>query len=681
MIAWKSWYVVMSRIEDYSKWIIDKTVRYYGSAARDHKDSFIRTYSEEELDSLFADERLEDSRYYYILELLGGESASEVLLAFHLAVAVYLYPDFAGMVAQQSGGVSLRLAMEIGKKAGQDNVKTYSELYEGFIELSKLLKVDAGSKNFIDARLSADETLIIYLEGNTMIPEKLEGIATLYPLMEESTKLYGMDAVRNELSALFKYRSETEDSFFIQISGVYGSGRRTLVKAAADKQDLGVVFFDYLKVRSLSREEKEKLLWYALREAILYDAALCIYGIEADERGDTSREIVKWMESILELDDIQVVFCTDENIELAPSTDRAVERLDLSIDDMSERIEVWKGYSEEFGYNIDCEYYASKYILPPGQLKKMFMALKRKNVGNDIFERKLYESGLEVIKKPEYGNILSTKSDAKLESLKLPEEQKTKIFEICDYIKNGYQVFEKWQMSKTVKYGKGMTALFIGRPGTGKTMAAECIAGSLGLPLYHVNLSQILDKYIGETEKKLDKIFEYAQVSNVLLFFDEADALFGKRSEVKDARDKYANAEVSYILARVERFSGAAILATNLMENIDEAFMRRMRFVVNFPIPDKAIRAEIWRSSFPEATPTEDLDIDYIADKCELAGGHIKNIVIKSVFLAAARKRKVTMLDIMESIRDEYNKLGKNINISEFFPEYAHYVKQHSIFK
>ncbi|MCR5777193.1 MAG: ATP-binding protein [Lachnospiraceae bacterium] len=226
-----------------------------------------------------------------------------------------------------------------------------------------------------------------------------------------------------------------------------------------------------------------------------------------------------------------------------------------------------------------------------------------------------------------------------------------------------------------------MTALFIGRPGTGKTMAAECIAGSLGLPLYHVNLSQILDKYIGETEKKLDKIFEYAQVSNVLLFFDEADALFGKRSEVKDARDKYANAEVSYILARVERFSGAAILATNLMENIDEAFMRRMRFVVNFPIPDKAIRAEIWRSSFPEATPTEDLDIDYIADKCELAGGHIKNIVIKSVFLAAARKRKVTMLDIMESIRDEYNKLGKNINISEFFPEYAHYVKQHSIFK
>ena len=143
-----------------------------------------------------------------------------------------------------------------------------------------------------------------------------------------------------------------------------------------------------------------------------------------------------------------------------------------------------------------------------------------------------------------------------------------------------------------------MTALFTGMPGTGKTMAAECIAGELGIPLYKVDLSQIVDKYIGETEKKLEKVFRYAQSANVILFFDEADALFGKRSEVKDSKDKYANTEVSYILQRIEQYDGMVILASNFIRNIDEAFMRRMKYVVEFEMPGSGIRKEIWKRSY-----------------------------------------------------------------------------------
>jgi SpoVK/Ycf46/Vps4 family AAA+-type ATPase len=216
-----------------------------------------------------------------------------------------------------------------------------------------------------------------------------------------------------------------------------------------------------------------------------------------------------------------------------------------------------------------------------------------------------------------------------------------------------------------------MTALFAGTPGTGKTMAAGCIANELGLPLYRVDLSQVVDKYIGETEKKLEAVFKYAQSANVVLFFDEADALFGKRSEVKDAKDKYANTEVAFILQRIEQYSGMVILATNFINNIDEAFMRRMKYVVEFQMPEAAVRERIWRGSFSERVPQLDLDYEFLAEKIELSGGHIKNIVLNAAFLAAKDNSPVTMRHIIYCVQNEFIKLGKSVT-ADFFGEYAY---------
>lgn len=166
-------------------------------------------------------------------------------------------------------------------------------------------------------------------------------------------------------------------------------------------------------------------------------------------------------------------------------------------------------------------------------------------------------------------------------------------------------MYDEWNLESRYSYGKNVSALFYGPPGTGKTMAVHVIANMLNLPLYRIDLSQVVDKYIGETEKRLEEIFNAAEKNNTVLFFDEADAIFGKRSDVHEAKDKYANTEVSYILQRIEQYDGIVILATNYRKNIDEAFMRRIRYVVEFSLPDARLRKELWKSSFSDEIPTE----------------------------------------------------------------------------
>ena len=184
-------------------------------------------------------------------------------------------------------------------------------------------------------------------------------------------------------------------------------------------------------------------------------------------------------------------------------------------------------------------------------------------------------------------------------------------------------------------------------------MAAGCIANEVSLPLYKINLSQVVDKYIGETEKKLEVVFKYAQDTNSILFFDEADALFSKRSEVKDAKDKYANTEVSYILQRLEQHDGIVILATNFLNNIDEAFMRRMKYVIQFQIPDYDTRLAIWKSVFRKDTPIGNVNFEYLAKKIELSGGYIKNIALNAAFYASQEADRITMKHILACAENE----------------------------
>lgn len=248
-----------------------------------------------------------------------------------------------------------------------------------------------------------------------------------------------------------------------------------------------------------------------------------------------------------------------------------------------------------------------------------------------------------------------------LNDIILPEEQKTQLREICDRAIYRSTVLEKWGFDCHLSLGKGLNVLFSGQPGTGKTMAAEAIANELQLDLYKIDLSQIVSKYIGETEKNLDRIFTAAATSNAILLFDEADAIFGKRSEVKDARDRYANIEIGYLLQKMEEYEGIAILTTNLGNNIDDAFIRRLSFIIGFPFPKETERLQIWQKIFPASTPCSvDLDLEFMAHRFEIAGGNIRNIALAAAFLAAARDEKeIGMSHLIRATRREYQKMGK----------------------
>ncbi|MGH9126458.1 MAG: ATP-binding protein [Acidimicrobiales bacterium] len=228
-------------------------------------------------------------------------------------------------------------------------------------------------------------------------------------------------------------------------------------------------------------------------------------------------------------------------------------------------------------------------------------------------------------------------------------------------------VFDEWGFSP--QPSTGVVALFSGPSGTGKTLAAEVIAGDLGIDLYKVDLANMVSKYIGETEKNLSAIFDAAEASSVALFFDEADALLGKRSEVSDAHDRYANIEVAYLLQRLERYEGLVVMATNLAKNIDPAFLRRIHVVLEFPMPGPAERRRIWAHSLPTAAPTSaDLDLDFLADRFDLSGGTIRNAVLAAAFLAAEAGTPITMTSAVVALRRELQKLGRLVRPADFGP-------------
>lgn len=253
---------------------------------------------------------------------------------------------------------------------------------------------------------------------------------------------------------------------------------------------------------------------------------------------------------------------------------------------------------------------------------------------------------------------------AEWDDLVLPTEQKRILQDIVASVRQRYRVFETWGFARKGSRGLGLSTLFAGQSGTGKTLAAEVIARALDLDLYRIDLSSVVSKYIGETEKNLRRVFDAAEEGGAVLLFDEADALFGKRSEVRDSHDRYANIEVSYLLQRMEAYRGLAILTSNMKSALDGAFLRRLRFIVQFPFPDAAQRAEIWRRAYPAATPTEGLDVGKLA-RLNIAGGNIRNVALNAAFLAADSGEPVRMTHLLRAARGEYAKLDRSLGDAE----------------
>lgn len=251
------------------------------------------------------------------------------------------------------------------------------------------------------------------------------------------------------------------------------------------------------------------------------------------------------------------------------------------------------------------------------------------------------------------------------DELVLPDRDQQLLRDIAAQVAARPRVYGQWGFARRLARGRGITALFAGPSGTGKTMAAEVVAGHLDLDLYRIDLSAVVSKYIGETEKNLRRVFDAAEAGGAILFFDEADALFGKRTEVSDSHDRHANVEINYLLQRMEDYAGLAILATNRKADLDPAFLRRIRFVVTFPFPDLEHRRRIWQKVWPAETPLDGLDLDALA-RLEIAGGNVRTIAVNAAFLAADAGEPVGMTHVMRAARHEYDKLDRRPSRTEF---------------
>lgn len=435
------------------------------------------------------------------------------------------------------------------------------------------------------------------------------------------------------------------------ILGPRRCGRHVAAARLAASFGLGSV---ELRTHQLAPDPEQRRSQFARlsREAIMGRAAVVIDLTRNDNPAFPDHGAISFRAAEDALRDLEslVILISDET----PDLPRWLPRIRLAPLTTEDRIEIW---SRETGPDSklkrrDIEALSEHFALGPGEIASVCrMSESRDTSKHWSVCRELAERGMDQLAD-------KIESNFTWDDLLLPEEIMQDLKAITAQIRFRPRVYGEGGFGRKLVRGRGVSALFAGPSGVGKTMAAEVIANDLGLGLYKIDLSSVISKYIGETEKNLKRVFDAAEAGGAVLFFDEADALFGKRSEVKDSHDRYANIEISYLLQRMETYSGLSILATNMKSHIDVAFLRRLRFVIDVPFPNSSLREAIWRRAFPEETRTEGLDFARLA-RLELAGGNIVVIAVNAAFLAAAEGEPVRMRHIAQAARSEMRKLDQ----------------------
>ncbi|HEY9076525.1 MAG TPA: ATP-binding protein [Anaerolineaceae bacterium] len=350
---------------------------------------------------------------------------------------------------------------------------------------------------------------------------------------------------------------------------------------------------------------------------------------------------------------------------------RGLFHIDFSIPEYAQRKNLWNHFLAGIPTEpeIDLSLIAGQFQLTASQIRDaVASAHDLANQRDGLVQEQDLFAAARLHSSPRLSNLArKIQSRYTWQDIILPPDQLSLLHEIVSTVRERPKVLDDWRVGEKLASSRGVTILFAGLPGTGKTMAAEVIAGELGLDLFKIDLSTIVSKYIGETEKNLERIFSEAETSNAILFFDEADSLFGKRSEVRDSHDRYANIEISYLLQRMEAYDGVTILATNLRANLDEAFTRRLQYAVDFPFPEEADRLRIWKTLFPQSVP-QDAGIDYkmLAQRFKMAGGNIRNVIVGAAYLAASDGGVVRMGHLLHSTRRELQKMGRLVTDSDF---------------
>jgi hypothetical protein len=500
--------------------------------------------------------------------------------------------------------------------------------------------------------LRIDERILHFLTGVDCADERLEGI--VFPLPQPA-----------QLPAWLLGPADTAAQALGAGEHVALTGRsaadRELVAAAA----LSAAGLSPFRLRTCDipgqPADREALARHWNREAMLANGGLYLTSEGTEPGGEASRLATAFLARTRSP-------MTVDAGEVGPPDGLAVVRVTLPEPSAAERRELWAANLGVAAARVNgaLAAIADQFRLDTPGIRSAGAALRQLAARSDgeALEREAWRVCREHARRSMEQSAQRIEPRADWDELVLPEPQMRTLRQIATHLRQRVTVHEQWGFAAKYSRGLGLTALFSGASGTGKTMAAEVLANTLSLDLFQIDLAGVVSKYIGETEKNLKRVFDAAEDSGAILLFDEADALFGKRSEVKDSHDRYANLEVSYLLQRMEAYRGLAILTTNMRHAIDSAFLRRIRFILEFPFPDAAHRARIWRGVFPPDTPTSGLDPERLA-RLNIPGGIIRNIAMHAAFLAADEAAPVRMSHLLEATRTEYAKLERPFGNAE----------------
>jgi hypothetical protein len=536
-----------------------------------------------------------------------------------------------------------------------------------------------GPHALLSRRLKLDDRIVQFLLGSSALDDRASRFARV-TWDPEKAAAPATEALLVQLRGFLDvhFHQLAAGSLVLHIVGRYGSGRQDLASAAAAHLGLPTIWIDLRNMVTLEVSDQFDVeIRRVFREAMLQPAAIGVRDFQSIQgpEGPSSRHLAAILDASRTYSRLTFLL-TEEPTKLANLfREEAFLSVAVPEPDYEERGMLWAEQlsSVDRVEQRDVAEIASKFRFTSGQIRDATTEARTRAALAGSPGQALDVDGLHAACRnqasPRFGD-LARKIDPIFgwDSLVLPESQLTQLREIAAHVRHAPGVMGAWGFQTRFPLGRAVTALFAGSSGTGKTMAAEILANDLQLDLFKVDLSAVVSKYIGETEKNLNRIFREAQNSNAILFFDEADALFGKRSEVKDSHDRYANIEIAYLLQRMEEYDGIVILATNLKKNLDEAFVRRMRFIVDFPLPGQADRARIWRGIFPPDAPiSTGIDFDFLARKLAVTGGNIKNVALRAAYLAARHGSPVIDMGcVIEAAKRELDKIGKLYTDDEF---------------
>ena len=550
---------------------------------------------------------------------------------------------------------------------------------EGPLLKYRLIEFTDDSQNrqasLLSRSIKLDEGIVSYLLGEDRLDARLRQLATLE---QDYAEWINLGDTEDETDRLVELAPEGYITFLL---GQDESSKLHLAAGVCQRLGIEVVKVEAGILPGLPKADS--LLRLLEREIILRGAALYLNAFDSIIKEEApAQETLRLVNLLLQgLNGISFISSEQALSPMQGHLGRREFYLQLNMPGYSERQRIWEKQLGAEAVGLDLESLSSRFKLSRGQIVAAAATARSTAAwrGESVPTLADLEGACRRHSTTRLSNLArKIKPLFRWEDIVLPPDPARMLKEIVQQVRNRSLVYEKWGFDTKLSYGKGLNVIFAGPSGTGKTMSAEIIAGELKMDLYKIDLSNMVSKYIGETEKNLERIFNEAGESNAILFFDEADSIFGKRSEVKDAHDRYANIETGYLLQKMEEYDGIVILATNLRKNLDDAFIRRMHFMIEYPFPEEEDRFQIWQRSFPKAVPLgETVDLRFMARQFKIAGGNIKNICLTASFLAAGdmeeqqNEAAVEMVHLIKATRREFQKMGKLCTVNDFGKYYS----------